>query len=116
MKRFFTVVIFATLFSCISIDELAPPVDESFLKLSPQSSSQELSNLKLGRHLYTARCGSCHSLDPVTAYNFTEWLSIMHEEGMAEKSKFSSTELSSVLNYLKTVGPIADELNKKFHP
>jgi hypothetical protein len=115
MKRFFTVVIFATLFSCISVDELAPPVDESFLKLS-QSSSQDLPSLKMGRHLYTARCGSCHSLDPVTAYNFTEWLTIMHEEGMAEKSKFSSIELSSVLNYLKTVGPIADELNKKLHP
>ena len=112
MIRFITFSAFAIfLLSCVSLDELAPPVNESFIKLSGTSAT-EVPVLKQGRHLYTSRCGSCHSLDPVNAHTFPEWLEVIHEDGMAKKSKLNTSELESILAYLKKAGPISVELNK----
>ncbi len=98
--------------SCVSLEELAPPVDESFVSKSKISAPSEIESLKIGRHLYTARCGSCHSLDPVNAYNMKDWHRIMYEEKMAEKSKYTSEETKIVLNYIEKARNI---LNSK-HP
>ncbi len=98
--------------SCISLEELAPSIDESFVSHSKISSVSEIESLKIGRHLYTARCGSCHSLDAVNAYNMNDWHRIMYEEKMAEKSKYTSEETKIVLNYIEKARNI---LNSK-HP
>jgi hypothetical protein len=112
MIRFIILSSFGALFiSCISLDELAPPVNEPFIKLS-QASSSEVPNLKKGRYLYISRCGSCHALDPVNSHSYQEWTKIIKEEGMAEKSKLNGSELNQVLLYLKKVEPISADLIK----
>lgn len=86
--------------SCVSLEELAPSVDETFIQQSGASSS-DIPQLKRGRYLYTARCGSCHSLDKVDAFSYSEWLDIMDVEEMASKSKFSTEDTNDVLAYIK---------------
>lgn len=94
--------------SCVSLEELAPPIDETFISTAKISSSTEIESLKVGRHLYTARCGSCHSLDAVNAYNMVDWSRIMYEEKMAEKSKFTNEETKIVLHYIMKARDVAN--------
>ena len=110
MKKFqlTTLLLALTVTSCVSLEELAPPVDETFL-LQSGASINEVPELKQGRNLYTARCGSCHSLDKVNAYSYPEWQRIMDVEEMAAKSKFSTSETNAVLSYLKKAILVADK-------
>lgn len=114
MKAFHRLTVFfliTILGSCISLEELAPSVDETFMQQSGASSS-EFPQLKKGRHLYTARCGSCHSLDKVDAFTYSEWIDIMDVEEMASKSKFSAKDTSDVLAYIKKAMVVAQTRSK----
>lgn len=95
--------------ACVSLEELAPPVDEAFIHTAGVSSS-EIPQLKRGRYLYTARCGSCHSLDKVDSYTYKEWIDIMDVEEMASKSKFTSKDTEDVLAYIKKAMIVAKKL------
>ena len=97
--------------ACVSLEELAPSVDETFMQQSGADAS-DYSKLKRGRYLYTARCGSCHSLDKVDAFTYSEWLDIMDVEEMASKSKFSTQDTNDVLAYIQKAMIVAKKRPK----
>ena len=99
---------------CISIEQLAPSVDEAFIADAGGSVKNE-EVLRRGRHLYTARCGTCHSLDAADDFSMAEWKEIMYEEDMAEKSKFSEAETQAVLSYLETAKKVLSTRSKRAH-
>lgn len=103
MKKFHTLTVLPLVLftgACVSLEELAPAVNETFI-LQSGANSSEIPQLKRGRHLYTARCGSCHSLDKVDTFSYSEWIDIMVVEEMASKSKFSTDDTNDVLAYIK---------------
>ena len=56
------------------------------------------STLEEGRRLYTGRCATCHSIDPVGKYSVPRWREIIAD--MADRAKLKPTERDAVLAYL----------------
>src|SRR4029453_11517866 len=56
------------------------------------------SSLESGRRLYTGRCATCHSIDPVTKHSPDRWRAILDD--MANEAKLSASEKSAGLTYI----------------
>jgi len=86
---------------CVSTEQLAPPV-------SPQMAAvggSPASTLESGRRLYTGRCATCHSIDPVAKHSPDRWRAIIDD--MADEAELSALEKSSVLAYVLAARSVA---------
>jgi len=79
---------------CVSIEQIAPSVSPRMAAASGSS----VTTLDAGRHLYTGRCATCHSIDPVTKHSADRWRVIVDK--MADEAELSASEKSAVLTYI----------------
>jgi mono/diheme cytochrome c family protein len=84
----------AVLGGCVSMEQMAPPVSARMVAAGGAS----MATLDSGRRLYTGRCTTCHSIDPVTKHSVDRWRAIIDE--MAGEAKLSASEKSAVLAYV----------------
>lgn len=73
---------------------LAPPVSPAMTARAGKPAS----TLEEGRRLYTGRCATCHTIDPVGKYTATRWREIIPE--MADEAKLTPAERDALLTYL----------------
>ena len=83
----------AVLAGC-AVPNLAPPVSPAMTARAGRPAS----TLEEGRRLYTGRCATCHTIDPVGKYSAPRWREIIAE--MADKAKLSPAEKDAVLAYI----------------
>ena len=77
-----------------AMPNLAPPVSPAMTARAGRPAS----TLEEGRRLYTGRCATCHSIDPVGKYSAPRWREIIAD--MADEAKLTPTERDAVLAYL----------------
>jgi|GEM_PF-463007 len=53
-----------------------------------------------GARLYTARCASCHALNPVRNYSQEQWNKILPD--MAKKAKIDAAQENMIMAYIKS--------------
>jgi mono/diheme cytochrome c family protein len=86
---------------CVSIEQTAPSVSPRMAAVSGNS----VTSLEAGRHIYTGRCATCHSIDPVAKHSADRWRVIV--DTMADKAKLSASEKSAVLAYVLAARSVA---------
>jgi len=90
-------VVFVFLVGCVSLDQLAPPVDDAMIlagaghPLDPQA-------LVRGREIYLNRCIGCHSVEPVDRYSLGQWEMILPE--MAAEAKLNRVQTADLQGYI----------------
>jgi cytochrome c5 len=77
----------------VSVDHLAPPVDQ--IVVDPSNVAQ----YQRGREIYVGRCAKCHAVKPVNAYAAEDWASRIMPK-MAKKAKLTPEEKETVLAYV----------------
>ncbi len=82
---------------CVSIEQLAPPVDEALLGVSAGYGA-DAGVLARGRAVYVNSCIKCHSLEPLTRYEPGEWDVIVEE--MAVEAKLTGEQTADLRAYL----------------
>lgn len=83
----------AVLAGC-AMPNLAPPVSPAM----SARAGRPASILEQGRRLYTGRCATCHTIDPVGKHSALRWSGIIAE--MADEAKLTPTEKDAVLAYI----------------
>jgi mono/diheme cytochrome c family protein len=86
---------------CVSMEQIAPPVSAQMAAVGGTSTTA----LDSGRRLYTGRCATCHSIDPVTKHSPDRWRAILDD--MASEAKLSTSEKSAVLAYILAARSVA---------
>jgi len=86
---------------CVSIEKIAPPVSPRMIAIGGGSGA----NLENGRRIYTGRCASCHSIDPVSKHSPDRWRAIIDD--MADQAELSAMEKSAVLAYVLAARSVA---------
>ena len=107
MKKILVATSLSLLTSCTSIEVLAPPVDNLFISEANVSAS-EAAQLRKGRDIYLKFCTRCHDarqVDTITAENWEK-----HIPKMLKKAKLYPEEIVPLKAYLKTAGPINQNL------
>jgi mono/diheme cytochrome c family protein len=82
---------------CLSLEQMAPPIDEAFLRTSPAESGR-VQALRRGRDLYLGVCAKCHTVEPIGKYSVDKWREILPE--MAEESKLNAGQYEDVKTYI----------------
>lgn len=86
--------------ACMSLNEVAPPVDQALLQGSgPRGADPQL--LTSGREVYLGRCIGCHNPEPIGRYSVEEWRKILPR--MAEEAELDHQEKLSLEAYVFTV-------------
>lgn len=81
---------------CVSIEKIAPPVDQL------QVSGAANGSLYEGRNIYITRCAKCHSVEPIKRYTRERWeVKILPK--MTKATKLTPEEATSVRNYILAV-------------
>ena len=93
---------------CMSLEEMAPPVDEVFIALAGQ---RDIAALERGREVYFNRCIGCHSIEPIGDYTVDEWRIIMAE--MAPEAKLNETQTADLMSYLSASTLVIDGLRRQ---
>ena len=78
---------------CVSIEQLAPPVDPSW-----SGGSADVAALQRGRYVYLTRCAECHVVEPVAGHSIARWQHILPE--MYEEAELSSPQREDVKAYI----------------
>jgi mono/diheme cytochrome c family protein len=97
------------LLGCMSLEQMAPPVDQNLVQLSAESNvlaRADEATLARGRHVFINRCISCHSLEPVNRYSVEQWKTILPE--MAEEANLSEDQQADLLAYVLTARQYID--------
>ncbi len=89
----FHLLVAAVLAGC-AMPNLAPPVSPAM----SARAGKPASTLEEGRRLYTGRCATCHTIDPVEKYSASRWREIIAD--MADEANLTPTEREAVLAYL----------------
>lgn len=84
--------------ACVSIEEIAPPVDEHMAALGTEL-GYGLQTLSDGRHVYLNQCIDCHSPEPVNRYSLDEWEVILPE--MSSESKLDKSQQAAIRAYVQ---------------
>lgn len=84
---------------CRSIDEMAPPVNETLLA-SAGAAGQPADRLERGRKIYLKQCIACHTVQPVDGWSIAEWEKILPE--MNEESHLSAAQGEDLWAYIRT--------------
>ncbi len=92
------VCLFLTLPACMSINRMAPPIDETFAR--HVGSSNGLASLEKGRRIYVTQCARCHAPEPVNRYSLSQWQPILVR--MAEETKLSKTDERYLTRYIES--------------
>lgn len=87
------------IFSCETIEELAPPVNEAAVNLA-LSSDIDPTLAARGRTIYITSCVRCHSPEPVAGYDLVYWQTEILPK-MAKRSKLSETDTQALEAYIK---------------
>ena len=87
--------------ACLSLEEIAPPIDQAAAFGGGGTSSEQLT---LGRHLYLTKCTKCHAAEPVRDYTASEWHGLMPD--MGEETKMTAGEEEAVLRYVLAAGKV----------
>jgi len=92
---------FATAFAmtctgCLSIEEMAPPVDTMIMQHSV--AGQRVAIMKTGRTVYITQCARCHSIEPIGRYSAIRWQEIL--ERMIPKSRLDEQQTSALRGYV----------------
>jgi mono/diheme cytochrome c family protein len=90
------VLVFA---GCRSIEEMAPPVDETLLS-SPAAAGAPADRLERGRKIYLKQCITCHTVQPVDGWTIAEWEKILPE--MNEEAHLKPAESEDLWTYIRT--------------
>lgn len=80
---------------CVSLEELAPPVDQRLVAAAP---GVDAASLERGRRIYITKCAKCHSVEPVHRYTRGEWDEILPD--MAAESMLDASEHRDVEHYV----------------
>jgi len=80
---------------CVSLEVLAPPVDQ---RLVAAASGVDAASLDRGRRIYITKCAKCHSVEPVHRYSRAQWNDILPD--MAEETMLDDTERRDVERYV----------------
>jgi len=91
----------ALLGGCVSVEQIAPPVSPRMAAIGGTSAA----TLESGRRLYTGRCATCHSIDPVAKHSPDRWRAIIDD--MADEAELSASEKSAVLAYVLAARSVA---------
>ncbi len=83
--------------SCMSLEEMAPPVGPVLTKMAAYRGA-ERSVLEKGRELYLTDCARCHSVEPIARYTLEEWRKILPR--MADESNLDALQGRAVEAYV----------------
>src|SRR4030095_2676511 len=86
---------------CVSMEQIAPTVSARMAAAGGRTTAA----VDSGRRLYTGRCATCHSIDPVTKHSPDRWRAILDD--MANEAKLSASEKSAVLTYILAARSVA---------
>jgi mono/diheme cytochrome c family protein len=81
---------------CVSIEQLAPPVDVTWA-----GQSQDMASLQRGRQIYITQCARCHVVEPVRYYSKEKWAVILPK--MVLEAKLTGPEGADVREYIHAV-------------
>ncbi len=84
---------------CRSIEEMAPPVDDSLISTA-SSTGVSADRLERGRKIYIRQCINCHTVQPVDGWSIAEWEKILPE--MNEESHLSPAQGEDLWAYIRT--------------
>jgi mono/diheme cytochrome c family protein len=93
---------------CTSIEVLAPPVDQLYIR-EAKISTDRAAYLDSGRKIYLNSCSRCHSVQQVDEITADGWKEMPK---MHEKAKLYDDEIARLEAYLKTSAPINQRLIK----
>ena len=85
--------------SCISIEEMVPPVDSNMVSMASDL-GYGFQTLSLGRDMYLNQCISCHSAEPVDRYSHEQWETILPD--MAAEAKLDGPQTAALQAYVLT--------------
>lgn len=85
----------ASLASCVSIEQAAPPV--ALLTMAATDS-----RLPLGRSLYLGKCAKCHRPETITDFSREQWVTDILPT-MNQKAKLSPSEIAALNSYIFAV-------------
>lgn len=89
---------FGCVAGCVSLTQLAPPVDEPLLAAARASGVADAARLARGREIYLDGCVRCHGLYRIERYSAAEWQQILPE--MAREARLSEADEAAVGAYL----------------
>jgi len=89
-------VLILTLTSCLTVEQMAPPVTTEFSKTGINVVS--LAALEQGREVYITDCTRCHSVEPINRYSVDRWRTII--DRMGPESKLDETRTDMLRNYI----------------
>lgn len=92
-------VLFSTVMACASLQRMAPPVDQTVVRLGQQESYSPRS-LSRGREIYLSKCSGCHSIEPIDRYTVARWREILPD--MGEEANLGTDELADLEAYILT--------------
>lgn len=105
------------LLGCMTLEQMAPPVDQDLVQLSATSDAPVRANeatLARGRHVFINKCISCHSLEPVGRYSVEEWNTIIPE--MAEEANLTEGQQADLRAYVFTARRLIELYPQKTKP
>lgn len=85
--------------SCATIEELAPPVNETAANLAI-STGIDPNQAARGRTIYITSCVRCHSPEPIARYDLVRWQTKILPD-MAERTKLSESDTQALVAYIK---------------
>ncbi len=97
----------ATLVSCATLEQLAPPVDPMLVELGTIG-PPDIAALTHGREIYLTNCVRCHGPEPVARYPLHRWTSII--DRMATRAKLKVDQEADVLAYVLAVRRASDSM------
>ena len=98
-----TILLLFSLFilSCATIEELAPPVNETATNLAI-STGIDPNQAARGRTIYITSCVRCHSPEPVVRYDLVRWQTDILPD-MAERTKLNESDTQALEAYITLI-------------
>ncbi len=93
------IVVMLVIGGCQSLEEMAPPVDESMAEPA-RSRGADLAALNEGRQIYLTRCSRCHNIEPIDRYSEQKWRRVIPE--MSHEARLKVEEQDHLTAYLLT--------------
>lgn len=91
----FVTVMLLSLVGCLSLEEMAPSVDQQVLAVA---GGADVASLERGRRIYLGKCIKCHSVVPIGEYSLAEWNEIIPD--MSEETNLSADEQVDLRAYI----------------
>lgn len=97
-RTIWTVMVVAALLGlagCLSLEEMAPPVDQQVLGAA---GGADIAALERGRKIYLGKCIKCHSVEPIGNYSLSQWHEIIPE--MSDETNLTPAEQADLRAYV----------------